>query len=108
MSNAEPIKLAFGLGASVETLSLRLRFRPIEDGVWLPARVQFAAEGRALLAAGFKVRTLVFFSRFRRFEAETRGDHHPAPAALTRAPDHSRGRMTFRVNDPFWSRQSVA
>lgn len=74
MSNAEPIKLAFGLGASVSTLSLRLRFRPIEDGVWLPARVQFAAEGRALLAAGFKVRTLVFFSRFRRFEAETESE----------------------------------
>lgn len=74
MSNAEPIKLAFGLGASVKTLSLRLRFRPIEDGVWLPARVQFAAEGRALLAAGFKVRTLVFFSRFRRFEAETESE----------------------------------
>jgi hypothetical protein len=74
MSNAEPIKLAFGLGASVSTLSLHLRFRPIEDGVWLPARVQFAAEGRALLAAGFKVRTLVFFSRFRRFEAETESE----------------------------------
>ncbi len=74
MRNLEPIKLAFGLGASVRSLSMRLRFRPIEDGVWLPARVEFGAEGRALLAVGFKVRTLVFFSRFRRFEAETESE----------------------------------
>ncbi|HEY6548071.1 MAG TPA: hypothetical protein VI589_09200, partial [Vicinamibacteria bacterium] len=30
INNAEPIKLAFGLGASVKSLSLHLRFRPIE------------------------------------------------------------------------------
>jgi hypothetical protein len=74
LTNSEPIKLAFGLGASVESVSLRLVFRPIEDGLWLPSRVHFGAEGRALLAAGFKVRTVVYFSRFRRFEAETESE----------------------------------
>jgi hypothetical protein len=74
LRNAEPIKVGFGLGVSVQSLSLHLRFRAIEDGVWLPARVQFGAEGRALLAAGFKVRTIAFFSRFRRFEAETESE----------------------------------
>jgi hypothetical protein len=71
LKNAEPIKLAFGVGASVTSLSMKLRFRPIEDGVWMPARVEFAASGRALLAAGFNVKTLVLFSRFRQFETET-------------------------------------
>jgi hypothetical protein len=74
LKNAEPIKVGFGIGVSVQSLALHMRFRPIEDGVWMPARIQFGAEGRALLAAGFKVRTTAFFSRYRRFEAETESE----------------------------------
>jgi len=82
MKNAEPIRLGLGLGlgVSVQSLSLHLRFRPIEDGVWLPSRVQFGAEGKALLAAGFKVRNISYFSRFRRFEAQTESETVTPPA----------------------------
>ena len=79
LANADPIKVAFGIGVSVTSLDMKLLFRQIDDGVWLPARVQFGVAGRALLAAGFNVRTLVLFSRFRRFEAETESEKIEPP-----------------------------
>jgi hypothetical protein len=67
--NAAAIKLMLGLGASVSGLGLVLDFRKIEDGLWLPARVEATVEARVLLIKGFRGRSTTIFSRYRRFEA---------------------------------------
>ena len=86
MRNAEPIKVGFGLGVSVQSLSLHLRFRAIEDGVWLPARVTFSASGRRFLFSSFRVRMTSLFSRFRQFGAETESEKITPPPPALRVP----------------------
>ena len=63
------IKFALGIGASVSAVALVLDFRKIEDGLWLPARVEATAEARLLLLKGFRGRSTSIFSHYRRFEA---------------------------------------
>jgi len=79
MRNTEKIKVAFGLGASVSSVEMTLAFRKIEDGVWLPARITFAATGRRFLFSTFRVRNTSLFSRFRQFEAETESERVEPP-----------------------------
>jgi len=62
------IKFALGIGASVSAVGLVLDFRKIEDGLWLPARVEATAEARLLLFKGFRGRSTSIFSHYRRFE----------------------------------------
>jgi hypothetical protein len=75
--NTGPIKFAFGLGANVSGLALTIDFRKIEDGFWLPARVEATAEARVLLMKGFRGRTTSIFSRYRRFQAATEEEVKP-------------------------------
>ena len=64
------IKVAFGLGASVESVGVTLQFRKIEDNLWLPARVVSQASGRRFVFSRFHVRSTAIYTRYRRFEAE--------------------------------------
>ena len=79
MKNTDKIKVAFGLGASVASVDMALAFRKIEEGVWLPSRVTFQAEGKRFLFWGFRVRMTSLFSRFRRFEADTESEKISPP-----------------------------
>jgi hypothetical protein len=64
------IKVAFGLGASVESVSVTVQFRKLEDNLWLPARVVSEAAGRRFVFSRFHVRATALYTRYRRFEAE--------------------------------------
>lgn len=67
--NTAAIKLALGVGASVSGLGFTLDFQKIEDGLWMPARVEAEAEARLLLLKGLRARSTSIFSHYRRFEA---------------------------------------
>jgi hypothetical protein len=69
VSSTSDIKFALGIGASVSAMGVVLDFRKIEDGLWLPARVEAKAEARLLLIKGFRGRSTSIFSHYRRFEA---------------------------------------
>lgn len=71
LHNSQGIKFAWGLGASLRSLTLSLDFRRMEDGVWLPLRVEAAFQGRMLLFKGVRRRQTTSFSNFRRFTTET-------------------------------------
>lgn len=71
------IKFALGIGASVTAVGLVLDFRKIEDGLWLPARVEAMAEARLLLLKGFRGRSTSIFSRYRRFETASEEEIKP-------------------------------
>ncbi|HJS57266.1 MAG TPA: hypothetical protein VKA01_04110 [Vicinamibacteria bacterium] len=71
LKNSQGIKFALGLGASLRSLSLTLEFRRMEDGVWLPLRVETAFQGRIFLFKSFRRRQVAAFSNFRRFSADT-------------------------------------
>jgi hypothetical protein len=69
--NTSDLRFALGLGAKVHSVLLRMEFARMEEGVWLPRRIEAAAEGRKLLFKRFHARTLTSFSNYRRFEVET-------------------------------------
>ncbi len=69
VKNTAVIKLALGVGAAVSGLAFTLDFRKIEDGLWMPARVEAEAEARVLLLKGLRARSTSIFSHYRRFEA---------------------------------------
>jgi len=69
VGNTAAIKLALGVGASVSGLGFTLDFQKIEDGLWMPARVEAEAEARVLLLKGLRARSTSIFSHYRRFEA---------------------------------------
>jgi hypothetical protein len=71
LQNSQGIKFALGLGASLKSLSLTLDFRRMEDGVWLPLRVEAAFQGRMLLFRSFRRHQVTSFSNFQRFTTET-------------------------------------
>jgi hypothetical protein len=68
--NTGGIKFALGVGATVTTLGLVMDFRKVEDGLWLPARIEAEVAARLLLLKGVRARSTWVFSRFRRFEAD--------------------------------------
>jgi hypothetical protein len=78
--NTSGIKVALGAFASVSSLSLKLEFTRLPDGVWLPRRVESRAEGRKFLVSGFRVRTITSYGRYRRFEVEVQEEVHETPA----------------------------
>lgn len=71
LENSQGIKFAWGLGASLRSLELAMDFRRMEDGVWLPLKLEAAFQGRMLLFKGFRRRQVTSFSNFRRFTTET-------------------------------------
>jgi hypothetical protein len=68
--NTEGLRFALGLGATVSSLGFAADFVRMEDGVWLPRRVQASAIGRKLLVRRFRTRSTTTFSAYRRFGVE--------------------------------------
>jgi hypothetical protein len=68
--NTEGLRFAFGLGATVSSLGFEAAFARMEDGVWLPRRVEARAEGRKLLFVSFRTRTTTTYTNYRRFAVE--------------------------------------
>jgi hypothetical protein len=68
--NTAGIKLGLGLVASISAVDLKLQFRKIADGVWLPSRIETLATGRMLLLKGIHVKVTRTYTGYRRFEVE--------------------------------------
>ncbi|MFN8092658.1 MAG: hypothetical protein U0599_10640 [Vicinamibacteria bacterium] len=68
--NTGGLRVGLGIAASVSSLGLEAEFARMEDGVWLPRRVEARAEGRKLLFASFRVRTTTTYSNYRRFAVD--------------------------------------
>jgi hypothetical protein len=75
--NTSGLRFAFGLGASVSTLSFDMAFTHMEDGVWLPRRLETYAEGRRLFFRRFRSRRTSTYSNYRRFEVDIQETLHP-------------------------------
>jgi hypothetical protein len=71
MRTTQGVGFLFGLGPSLETLSVDMRFDRAEEGLWLPARLQAMAKGRIMPLKGFRVRVTLLYGRYRRFETDT-------------------------------------
>jgi hypothetical protein len=65
------IKVAWGLAASIGQAEVVTEFIKVEDGVWLPQKVQTRVQGRLLLLKGIHQRTTGSFTRYRRFGADS-------------------------------------
>jgi hypothetical protein len=65
------IKVALGLGASISSVFVTSDFVKVEDGVWLPSRIQSQVDGRILLVKGIRERNTGTFTRYRRFTTES-------------------------------------
>ncbi len=70
LHNLETIKLAWGLGASVSSVTSHLEFRKVDDTVWLPHEEETVAVGRMLLFKGFRTRMRRTYSAFRHFDVD--------------------------------------
>jgi hypothetical protein len=75
--NTSGLRFAFGLGASLSTLSFHLAFTRMEEGVWLPLRLEAYAEGRRFLFRRFRSRRTTTYSNYRRFEVDVREEIRP-------------------------------
>jgi hypothetical protein len=75
--NTAGLRFALGLGATVSSLAFEAEFARMEDGVWLPRRLEASAEGRKLLLVGFRTRTTTAFTGYRRFAVDV--EEHEAP-----------------------------
>jgi hypothetical protein len=71
LQNTSKIKVGLGLLASVSTFRYGAQFREVEDGVWLPVRLETQAAGRLALVKGFSVRTTQTYDSYRRFQVDT-------------------------------------
>lgn len=70
LRNLEPVKFALGIGGKLSHLDLELRFRKLEDGVWLPREIRGDFQGRKLFSS-FHVRNTQSFERYRVFEVQS-------------------------------------
>lgn len=77
LRNTGDVNVAFGLGASVASVVFRAEFARLEEGVWLPRRLEGRVSGRKLLFLRFRVREVLSFERFRRFEVDVREEVDP-------------------------------
>jgi hypothetical protein len=75
--NTSGLRFAFGLGASLSTLSFHLAFTHMEKGVWLPLRLEAYAEGRRFLFRRFRSRRTTTYSNYRRFEVDVQEEVQP-------------------------------
>jgi hypothetical protein len=74
--NLEPMKFALGIGGKLSRLDLELRFRKLEDGVWLPREIRGEFQGRKLFSS-FHVRNTQSFERYRVFEVQSEEQVRP-------------------------------
>jgi hypothetical protein len=75
--NTSGLRFALGLGASISTLSFHMAFAHMEEGVWLPRRLEAYAEGRRFLFRRFRSRRTTTYSNYRRFEVDVREEIQP-------------------------------
>jgi hypothetical protein len=71
MRTTQGVGFLLGLGPSLETLTVDMRFDRAEEGLWLPARLQAMAKGKIVPLKGFRVRLTLLYGRYRRFETDT-------------------------------------
>jgi hypothetical protein len=71
MRTTQGVGFLWGLGPSLETPSVDMRFDRAEEGLWLPARLQAMAKGRMMPLKGFRVRVTLLYGRYRRFDTDT-------------------------------------
>lgn len=76
LRNLEPMKFALGIGGKLSRLDLDLRFRKLEDGVWLPREIRGDFEGRKLFSS-FHVRNTQTYERYRVFEVQAEEEVKP-------------------------------
>ena len=70
LRNLEPVKFALGIGGKLSHVDLDLRFRKLEDGVWLPREIRGEFHGRKLFSS-FRVRNTQTYERYRVFEVQS-------------------------------------
>ena len=68
--NLEPMRFALGIAGKLSRLDVDLRFRKLEDGVWLPREIRAEFEGRKLFSS-FHVRNTQTYERYRVFEVQS-------------------------------------
>ncbi len=69
--NTQGIKFALGLGASLRSLAMVMDFRRLEDGVWLPERIEARLAGRMFIFKSFRRRHVTSYANYQRFVTET-------------------------------------
>jgi hypothetical protein len=69
--NTGGVRIALGIAANVSSASFRAEFVRLEPGLWLPRRLEGAADGRKLLFIGFHVRETLAFANYRRFDVSS-------------------------------------
>ncbi|MET0556972.1 MAG: hypothetical protein ABW221_28285 [Vicinamibacteria bacterium] len=74
--NLEPVKFALGIGGKLSHVDLDLRFRKLEDGVWLPREIRGDFQGRKLFSS-FHIRNTQTFERYRVFEVQSQEELKP-------------------------------
>jgi len=76
--NRAPIKLAWGLGATVSSLEIRTDFRKVDGAAWLPVRDETLATGRVLLLKRFRTRITRSYGNYRKFEVDVQETTPPS------------------------------
>jgi hypothetical protein len=79
IANLAPIKIGWGLGATVSSLSTRIDFRKVDDAVWLPSEDETMVEGRKLIFDRFRTRIRRTYGGYRRFSVESK-EAPPSPS----------------------------
>lgn len=74
--NLEPMKFALGIAGKLSRLDLDLRFRKLEEGVWLPREIRGTFEGRKLFSS-FRLRNTQTYERYRVFEVQSQEEVKP-------------------------------
>jgi hypothetical protein len=76
--NREPIKLAWGLGATVSSLEIHTEFRKVDGAAWLPVRDETLVSGRILLLKRFRARITRSYGNYRKFEIDVQETTPPS------------------------------
>jgi hypothetical protein len=64
-------KASVATGVTLNAFELVMEYAAVENGVWLPRRVETVASGRAFFFKTFRVRRTTAYSNFRKFKVET-------------------------------------
>jgi hypothetical protein len=84
--NTAGLKFGLGLLASISEVDVKLQFRKIADGAWMPSRLDTRAAGRILLLKGVRVKVTRTYGRYRRFEVESQEKVAPISTRSRQAP----------------------
>jgi len=71
LRSTAPIRVAFGLGATVSSVDVLLEFKPLDGEVWLPQRVESRISGKKLLFKAFQRRSVQTYRNYSRFAVES-------------------------------------